>query len=600
MSRHMGLIIGVNHYQDHTLRPLQFAENDAKALAQWLVNTKGGKWSPPDVQLVQGQHATRELTESLITQLCTKVTQSEDIVLIYFAGHAFLDEKTGDGYLALANTHYQDAAATGLSLRSLVQNVLPQSRATQILCILDVFQTGQLWNIRSSSPFDMKPLLGLPILNTLQHQHNQLLLCSCRGNDTAPETGERNLGTFAHSMIVGMCGPASDANTDNVTLPKLHAYLLNVLGEQHRPQLFGQQQPPLILVGQPASPDVPPVIDNHTQTTTPPTPIFASQTGGPLKLKATPRGTVATQTPPQSSQGPFTSGHIFAPALAEHRLQQCQDLLAQAQQFLQSQNYGTAFETVEKALQMQPNDTAALLLKGQLLGTAGHFQEALTIIERILQKDPNNAMAWSMRAVALSNMGQHQLALASIERSLELDPGPNSQRERYAIKATIMANLTEKQGSNHGPSPQNLSNKVHENPRAFFTGVGLHLLGLICGIAGMGLIIFSHLPTPIGLLVASLGLAVLCISATRGAFRYGLSHLGLTLFVCLLIGGILGITYKLGFTSIMNSLRTDKTTTRLLQFLFFAIWMIAAATTPLVLAMGGFLSGLIVRNQKHV
>jgi hypothetical protein len=600
MSRHVGLIIGVNHYQDDTLRPLQFAENDAKALAQWLVNNKGGKWSPPDVQLVQGQHATRELTESLITQLCTKVTQSEDIVLIYFAGHAFLDEKTGDGYLALANTRYQDAT-TGLSLRSLVQHIFVQSHATQILCILDVFQTGQLWNMRRSSPFDMKPLLGLPILNTLQHQQNRLLLCSCRGNNTAPETGAHNLGTFAHSMIVGMCGPASDASTGNVTLPKLHAHLLNVLGEQHRPQLFGQQQPPLVLVGQPSFSTVPPAINNHTPIATPqPAPIFTPQTGGLLKFKATPRATIATQTPPQSSQEPFTSGHIFAPALEEHRQQQCKDLLAQAQQFFQSQNYGTAFELVEKALQMQPNDTAALLLKGQLLGTAGRFQEALTIVEQILQTDPNNAMAWSMRAVALSHMGQHQLALTAIERSLELDPDPNSQRERYTIKATIMAKLTGKQGSNHGPSPQNFSNQVHENPRAFFIGVGLHLLGLICGIAGTGLLIFSPLPAPIGLLVASLGLAVLCISAARGAFRYGLSRLVLTLFICLLIGGILGVTYKLGFTRIMNSLSTDKTPTRLLQFIFFAIWMITAATTPFVLAIGGFVSGLIVRNQKHV
>src|SRR5438270_287455 len=108
MSRHVGLIIGINHYQDSTFRPLQFAENDAKALAQWLVNSKGGKWSPPDVQLVQGQHATRELAQSLITRLCTKVAEQGDIVLIYFAGHAFLDEKTGEGYLALANTRNQD------------------------------------------------------------------------------------------------------------------------------------------------------------------------------------------------------------------------------------------------------------------------------------------------------------------------------------------------------------------------------------------------------------------------------------------------------------------------------------------------------------
>lgn len=61
MSRRLGLIIGVNNYSDTTFQPLQFAENDARALAQWLVNAKGGAWSPGDVQLVQGTHATKEL-----------------------------------------------------------------------------------------------------------------------------------------------------------------------------------------------------------------------------------------------------------------------------------------------------------------------------------------------------------------------------------------------------------------------------------------------------------------------------------------------------------------------------------------------------------
>lgn len=597
MSRHVGLIIGINHYQDSTLRPLQFAENDAKALAQWLVNSKGGKWSPPDVQLVQGRHATRELTESLITQLCIKAAEPGDIVLIYFAGHAFLDLQTGDGYLALANTRYQDASS-GLSLRALVHNIFPQSRAAQILCILDVFQTGELWNMRRSSPFDTKPLLGLSIANTLQHQQNRLLLCSCRGNDSTPESGEHNVGTFAHSMIVGLCGPASDPSTGNATLPRLHTHLLNVLGEQYRPQLFGQQQPPLILVGDLSSSDMQQATNSHTGATAP----KSSPTSGLLKSnsllkpKITPQTSVATQAPPPQ-QEPFTSGHIFAPALEEHRQQQCQQMLAQAQQLLQSQNYPGAFDTVEKALQMVPNNISALILKGQILGAGGRFQEASTIIEQILQIDPNNAMAWSMRAVVLSNMGQYQLALTAVERSLELDP----KNETYTTKATIIANLATEQSKSQQVFPFNLSNsqqeqQAYQNPRAFFIDAGLHLIGLIGGLAGIGLLIFSQLPSPIGLLVASFGLAVLCTSAARGAFRYGLSRLLLTLLICLTIGGIFGITYIFGFTRIMSNLSNETTPTRLLQLLFFAIWMIAAATIPLLLAIGGFASNLILRR----
>jgi Flp pilus assembly protein TadD len=620
MSRHVGLIIGINHYQDSTLHPLQFAANDARALAQWLVNSKGGKWSPPDVQLVQGRHATRELTESLITQLCTKVAESGDTVLLYFAGHAFLDVQTGDGYLALANTRYQDASS-GFSLRSLVHNIFPQSRAAQILCILDVFQTGDLWNMRRSSPFDTKPLL-VSIANTLQNQQNRLLLCSCRGNNATPESGEHNIGTFAHSIIVGLCGPASDPSTGNVTLPRLHAHLLNVLGEQHRPQLFGQQQPPLILVGNPVSSDVQQATDHHASTTIPkPASIFGSQrtsttesqsylssglpkSGSLLKPNIPPQASVTTQTPAPQRE-PFTSGYIFAPAVAEHRQQQCQQMLTQAQQFLQSQNYAAAFDTVEKALQWVPNNISALILKGQILGMGGRLQEASAVIEQILQIDPNNAMAWSMRAVVLSNMGQHQLALTAIERSLELDPDPNSKREAYTIKATIMANLTGEQGKGQRAFPSsNLSNsqqaqRAHENLLAFLIGAGLHLLGLACGLTGAGLLIFSQLPSPVGLLIASFGLAVLCISAVRGAFRYGLSHLVLTLFICLLMGGILGITYKLGLTRIMSSLGNQTTPTRLLQLLFVAGWMVAAATVPLGLAVGGFVSRLVVRAYKR-
>ncbi|MBV9441497.1 MAG: tetratricopeptide repeat protein [Acidobacteriaceae bacterium] len=613
MSRHVGLLIGINHYQDSTFCPLRFAENDAKALAQWLVNSKGGKWSPPDVQLVQGQHATRELTASLIAQSCTKIAEPGDIVLIYFAGHAFLDTQTGDGYLALANTRYQDASS-GLSLRALVHNILSQSHAAQILCILDVFQTGDLWNMRRSSPFDMKPLLGSSVANTLQHQQNRLLLCSCRGHDSAPESGEHNIGTFARRIIGGLCGPASDPSTGNITLSNLHAHLLNVLGEQHRPQLFGQQNSPLLLLGEPSSPDAQQGTNNHTGTTPPkpfsplglqkrgtpapkPSPTPSSHNyGSLLKPKTPPQAFVATQAPSVQRE-PFTSRRISAPTLEGYRQQQGQQILAQAQQLLQSKHYAAALDTVEKALQTEPNNISALILKGQILGTGGRFQEATAAIEQILQIDPNNAMAWRIRAVALSNMGQHQSALTAIERSLEL----NSSDEASTIKATILANLAAAQGKSQNAFPFPLSNRkqAHQHPRAFFVDARFHLIGLICGIVGMGLLIFSELPSPIGLLIASFGLAMLYTSAAHGAFRYGLSRLVLTLIVCLLIGAILGITYILGFARIMDSLRNAKTPTHLLSWVFFAIWMIVAATTPPVLAIAGFVSNRIFGSHQQ-
>ncbi len=143
MSRRLGLIIGANNYQDATFQPLYYAENDARALAQWLVNVKGGRWSPANVQLVQGSHATKELAESLITQMCLTLAEPHDLALIYFAGHAFLDEHTGDGYFALSNTQYQNPA-TGLHLPTLLQQIgRTQSRAVHAPHDPGPVRTGQ-------------------------------------------------------------------------------------------------------------------------------------------------------------------------------------------------------------------------------------------------------------------------------------------------------------------------------------------------------------------------------------------------------------------------------------------------------------------------
>ncbi len=128
MGRRLGLIIGINQYQHAAFQPLQFAENDAKALAQWLVNVRGGNWVPSDLQLVLGSQATYELAASLFMQICVNEAEPGDLVFIYFAGHAFVDEASGDGYLAFVDTRYRQPS-TCLHLLSVVRHAMARSRA---------------------------------------------------------------------------------------------------------------------------------------------------------------------------------------------------------------------------------------------------------------------------------------------------------------------------------------------------------------------------------------------------------------------------------------------------------------------------------------
>ncbi|GCE02821.1 tetratricopeptide repeat protein [Dictyobacter aurantiacus] len=594
-SRHIGLIVGMNRYQDSTFQQLQFAENDARALAQWLVNNKGGKWSPPDVQLVQGQHATRELIESLITQICLHKAEEGDSILLYFAGHAFIDERSGEGYLALTNSRYQDPN-TSLSLQAFSQHVLTQSRATQILCIFDCFQTGQLWSMRRTSPFDSKPLLNSSVLSILQSYPNRLFMCSCRGNEHAPESGARGLSPFIHQMILGLCGPAIDQATGVVTLSRLHAYLFGALSEQQRPQLFGQQEVPFSIVG-----DIPEVTATRQTTASNFTAGFQPGTESPsssmLLKKSGPFGAAAltATAPPVQTTSPSTSGHLLSSALEQQREQQSQQMVAQAQQLFQAQNYGEAFNLVEQVLQNMPNNVLALILKGQLLGTAGRYAEAQQVIEHILQLDPNNAMGWSMQAVVSSNLGQHQQALTAVERSLELDA---QNPETYAIKNNIMSNLAvaQTQTPEQPKSKQQSDTAPQKASQGFIRGLALSILGIVAGLIGFGLMAFIASIPYIGLFVICISVAILCVNAARGTFRYGLALLVETILVSVVLAGILGAMYKVGQASLIHQINLHPSL--FMPLLALVAWLIIAAAVPPILALGGFVGGFASR-QRH-
>ncbi len=603
MSRHLGLIIGVNQYQDGSFQQLRFAENDARALAQWLVNTKGGKWSPSDVQLVQGPHATRELVESLITQICIHKAELGDVVLLYFAGHAFIDKLTGEGYLSLFNSQYQDTS-TSISLLSFTEQIMAHSRASHVLCIFDCFQNGR--HLHRASPYDSKPLFGPTLLTTLQQLPNRLFLCSCRGNEQAPESGEHNLGLMAHSTIVGLCGPASDPSTGNITLSSLYTYLFNALGEQQKPQLFGRQLATLTLVGElpvptPTRSFIGPsseqLVDARSAIPTPIAPGGSRLPAGGLLLKPTTSSeTMISQTPLQT-QAPFTSGQLFTSTTGEHRQQQSQHAIDQARQFFQAQNYEQAFNLVEQVLRITPADTSALTLKGQLLGVAGRFPEAAMVIDQLIQVNPTNAMGWSMRAVALTNMGNHQDALAAVERSLELDA---QNPETYALKNTIMANIAFVQ-SQTGKQVQNkfiATNGKRSGFVAFALGLGLHLLGLLIGFAGFAILIVLHGGSAlVGLLLISISLTILFVNAARGSFRYGFVHFLLALLLSLVAGGTIGLAYKFGMTAIITQLKLHPSL--LVPLVFLVIWLASVAVLPLLLALGGLVGGMIRGGSRR-
>ncbi len=599
MGRRLGLFVGINNYQDPTFRPLQYAETDARAFAQWLLDPRGGMWNPAEVNVTVGQEATRERLEAQVMQLCVHAADPGDLIFIYFAGHAFIDEASGEGYLAGSNTIYAQPGSA-ISLSSLARHALGLSRAAQIILVLDCFQTGFAWNQRRVSPFDFQPLIGPTLRQVLQQSQGRIVYCTCRGNDMAPEVGEKGLGAALYRTVVGLSSLAKDPVRGQTTLQQLYAYNTSKSGAQHMPQIYGQEPRPIVLVGElPAfSPAVPPLAAMRASASS--TGQFTYQgvgeSGSLVEQPARYAGGTATD---QLSPSTSTSGQLSLSVMELNRQQQSMKLILQARQAISMQNIPEALGLVEQVLQMNPSYVDALTLKGQVLGSTGRFPEALATVEQLLQIDPNNALAWSLQAALLMNTGRPVEASSAIERSLALNPqNTEAQAIRESIKASLM-----RPPDNIWQPPTSRSQSVPQSDKAksFLLSAALQVFALFIGSAGAAILVLQpHLPIIIGFILESLGLSLLCILAARGTFLYGAGRLLFTILICLLSAGILGGIYKFGYHTLLNKLVAFPPL--IVPVLFMVFWLLAAAVMPLLIGIGGFIGGLALgvrRKQRY-
>lgn len=597
MGRRLGLIIGINAYQDPTFQALQFAETDARAFAQWLVHARGGKWNPADVQVVLGAEATRELVQTLISQLCLNMATSEDLILIYFAGNAFVDQVSGEGYLACSNTRYQQSGS-GIQLLALVSQILTRCPAAQIFCILDCFQFGSVWNMRRGTPFDYKPLLGPTLQSGLRQMQGRLLYCTCRGSDMAPEVSEKNLGSFMYRLVMGVGGPAVDPATGQITLQRLHAFLTERLSDQHKPQVFGQETRPLVLVGEMPSFKTGALNGNGGHTGALGSPAGMVPAGGPLagQTAQSASSSVAQLSPSASGLGKATLS-----TLDQNRLQQGQQMLNQALQLFQAQNFQQAFQIVETVLQINPGFIDALILKGQILGAIGQFQEALSTVQEIVQRDPNNALGWSMAAALLANMGQYPEAMSAADRSISIDP---TNSETLSIKEMIREKLAEMQmdtGKRSRLLPA--KKKPRDSGKAFALALGIQLLALIIGVAGAFLILLlPSVSKLVSFALESISLAVLTVNSWRGVYLYGIKRFLITFIFSLLTSGLLvGLILSIYKTTPASNFLVNHLSTSyalLTPLVILMLWLAAASVLPLLVGLIGLIAGTIVRARN--
>ncbi len=248
MAQRYAIIVGVDNYNDTThFIPLPFAQADAQALYELLIDPERGGWRPEDVVYLAGEAATRDEIESQLRELCLVRARQDDLVLIYFAGHALLDPATQDGYLALRATH-AERPATGLHVPTLVDHYLYDSKAGNILTLLDIAHAGPEWR-RHKNPADAALLFGQSLLD-LPRTKGRVILTSQRQGEVSKEQLEQGHGVFMAYLLDALEGAAANPGTGRITLGTLYDYFDEHMSrdQPQYPQKFGFEYGSMVLI----------------------------------------------------------------------------------------------------------------------------------------------------------------------------------------------------------------------------------------------------------------------------------------------------------------------------------------------------------------
>ena len=99
VPRGYAVIVGVAHYKNlDASKQLQFPESDAEAMYRVLINHEGGAFPAENVHFLKGADATLANVRRELEEWLPSVAQPADRVVVYFAGHGFVQD--GKGYLA--------------------------------------------------------------------------------------------------------------------------------------------------------------------------------------------------------------------------------------------------------------------------------------------------------------------------------------------------------------------------------------------------------------------------------------------------------------------------------------------------------------------
>lgn len=270
-GRKFAVVIGVSKYQynDIGLGNLNYADDDADALYEWL--TKTGSFNPQDILYMTNESAVLSAVRDSLNRFLSRATEN-DLVLFFLAGHGTPDPfNPRELYYLLYDSKIADLKNTGFPMAELKQIIDTNLRSKRAIFFLDTCHSAGVsgkkvvplprrQNSASGSSegardltdtdFDERILERVEVKNDVSAAATRLFGSDGRAVLTSSDINEASResrhwggghGVFTWALLEGLRGGA-DANSDKVITS---AELFNFVRQKVRAETKEKQNPRL-------------------------------------------------------------------------------------------------------------------------------------------------------------------------------------------------------------------------------------------------------------------------------------------------------------------------------------------------------------------
>lgn len=143
VPRGYALIVGISQYQNlDESKQLRFPESDADAFYRVLISREGGAFPSENVRFLKGSQATLANIKDSLENWLPSVAQPTDRVVVYFAGHGFV--QNGRGFLAPYDVQPERLESTAYSMTTLGDVLANKVGAGWKVLLTDACHSGKV------------------------------------------------------------------------------------------------------------------------------------------------------------------------------------------------------------------------------------------------------------------------------------------------------------------------------------------------------------------------------------------------------------------------------------------------------------------------